>query len=64
MTQNSTPHALPRLLTLPDVAKVLGVCTRSVRRLIERGEIPVHRVGRLIRITETDLHNYIRLCRN
>jgi len=45
---------LPRLLTVTDVAQRLIVSTKTVRRLIARG-LPVHQVGRQIRISETDL---------
>lgn len=50
----SIPSRLPRLLTVADVAKQLIVSTKTVRRLIARG-LPVHQVGRQIRISETDL---------
>ena len=50
---------LPRLLTVDDVAEVLGLSTKTVRRRIHDGDIPAHRPGRAIRITETDLLAYI-----
>lgn len=31
---------LDRVMRLPEVAGVLGVCLRSVRRRIDRGELP------------------------
>ena len=40
----------PLLLTLPEVAKALSVATRTVRRLIERGELPKVKVGRCVRV--------------
>ena len=49
------PSCLPRLLSIPHVAEHLGVCTKTVRRLIQSGELLATRVGRAIRITETDL---------
>jgi len=36
------PHGLPKLLTLPEVAEVLHVSPKTVRRLMRRG--PVGRV--------------------
>jgi len=39
-----------RLLTLPQVAARLGVCVATVRRLIDRGELPAKRVGRQYRV--------------
>ncbi|MGH9896253.1 MAG: helix-turn-helix domain-containing protein, partial [bacterium] len=38
------------LFTLPEAAKALGVATRTVRRLIERGELPKVKVGRCVRV--------------
>lgn len=40
-----------KLVTIADAANALGVCTKTVRRMIERGEIEARRIGpRLIRI--------------
>ena len=38
------------LLTIANVAALLQVSTKTVRRLIERGELDVIRIGRAIRI--------------
>ncbi|MGH8651450.1 MAG: helix-turn-helix domain-containing protein [Gammaproteobacteria bacterium] len=38
------------LLTLPEAARTLSVATRTVRRLIERGELPKVKVGRCVRV--------------
>jgi excisionase family DNA binding protein len=38
------------LLTLPEAAKALSVGTRTVRRLMERGELPKVKVGRCVRV--------------
>ena len=42
------------------VAQRLHVSPKSVRRLITRGELPVHRIGKLLRITDADLTEYVR----
>ena len=34
--------------------------TRTVRRWIERGELPAHRLGRQLRISEKDLKIFLR----
>jgi excisionase family DNA binding protein len=47
------------LLAIPDVADRLGISTKSVRRMIARGELRAHRIGRLIRVSEADYHNYV-----
>lgn len=36
------------------VAGRLGVSERHVRRLIASGELPVHRIGRAVRVSEDD----------
>jgi excisionase family DNA binding protein len=46
------------LLTVQQVADRLGVSTRTVRRLIRRGELGAHRIGRSIRV---DGHSVTRL---
>ena len=53
------PSRLPRLLSIPHVAEHLGVCTKTVRRLIQSGDLLATRVGRAIRVTETDLDAYL-----
>jgi len=44
-----------RQLTISDVALRLQVSTKTVRRWIDAGALPVHRLGRLLRISEQDL---------
>jgi excisionase family DNA binding protein len=51
-------HAEP-LLDLDAVATRLGVSSKTVRRLIDRGELAVHRIGRLLRVSEADLQSYV-----
>ena len=46
---------LPTLLSVEATAQQLSVCTKTVRRLIERGALPCCRVGRLVRIRAVDL---------
>ena len=45
------------LLTIDDVATVLSVSTKTVRRMIGRGELPHIRVGRQVRVRWEDLEN-------
>ena len=54
----SAPAIVP-LLDLDAVAKRLDVSTKTVRRMVARNELPVYRVGRLLRISEADLANYV-----
>jgi excisionase family DNA binding protein len=52
------------LLTLRQVAEILGVCVRSVRRSIDRGELPKPvRVGRAVRMFKSDVDAYLQRLR-
>ena len=54
-----TPPTVPRLLTISDVAELLKVSTRSVRRWIDARELPVYRLGRNVRISEAALRDFL-----
>jgi excisionase family DNA binding protein len=56
-TSRATP--LPTLLSVNAVAIELSVCTKTVRRLTERGVLPCCRVGRLVRIRAVDLATFV-----
>jgi excisionase family DNA binding protein len=47
-----------RYLGVAGVAKRLDVSKKTVRRKIAAGELPAHRVGKLLRIGERDLATY------
>ena len=48
-----------RYYTMAEAASILTVSQRTVQRLIARGELPAFRVGRLIRVSEVQLEEYI-----
>jgi len=48
------------LLTVKEVAEIFKVHHMTVRRLIEKGELKAARIGRSIRIDETDLKKFIK----
>lgn len=54
-----TQSELPRLLTVDATAEALLLSPKTIRRLIDRGDLPVHRLGRAIRIAEGDLITYV-----
>jgi excisionase family DNA binding protein len=60
---NNPPSRLPRLLTVDQAAQALGQSAKTIRRKIERHELPVHRIGRTIRIAEPDLLAYLSTTR-
>jgi excisionase family DNA binding protein len=48
-----------RLLTLQEAARLLGLSTHSVRRLIWQGRLPVIRLTRRIQVDVRDLERLI-----
>ena len=59
MTEGSE-NAMPELLTVDDVAKILNVSDRTVRRLCEREELPHIYIGSQLRFEKSDLENYLK----
>lgn len=54
------PVREPLLLDLPEAARRLGgLSTRTVRRLIERGELHGHRIGRRLLVSVSSIHELI-----
>jgi len=51
---------MPNLISIDQASEVLGVSTRTVRRLIASGQLPAYRVSReLVRIKPTDLETLL-----
>jgi excisionase family DNA binding protein len=59
-TQNATRgvSAAPRFFTISDIADFLGVSPRSVRRWVKLGDLPVHRFGAVVRISDVDFRAF------
>jgi excisionase family DNA binding protein len=49
------PTAAPRLLSVNAVATVMAVSSKTIRRWIDLGDLHVHRIGHMLRISEEDL---------
>lgn len=63
-TQNENQKGLDSLVSLEDVARALGLCVRSVRRMIDRGELPQPvRVGRAVRMFQSEVNAYMQKLR-
>jgi excisionase family DNA binding protein len=58
MTSNSKPF-----LTLQDLAARWHISVKSVRRIVARGELKVHRIGNQIRVSPDDVAAYEKLHR-
>jgi excisionase family DNA binding protein len=50
-------------MSTPAVAEYLGVNTRTVYRLIDEGELPAYKFGRVIRLQEADVAAFIERSR-
>ncbi len=64
--RRSTTNLVPttfNFFAVDEVAAALSLSTRSVRRLIDDGKLPVHRFGRAVRIAEADLKLFLALHR-
>ena len=53
--RQSDTHEDFRFFTVAQVAEMVGVCTRTVRRWIKNGKVVAHRIGATVRIAESDL---------
>lgn len=52
-----TPQRL--LLRIPEVAKALGLGRSTVYEMIAKGELPVVRAGRAIRVSVAAIHKWV-----
>ena len=61
---NSTDHSSAtagihsRLFTIREVADLAGVSIMTVRRWIDHQGLQIHRMGRLVRISQADLDTF------
>jgi excisionase family DNA binding protein len=60
----SRSRALAKLRTIDETAELFGTSTRTVRRLIDSGALPVHRLGRSVRISELDIATFLAASRS
>ena len=59
---SANPTWLPTWLGVGDVATRLGVVPKTVYRMIDNGSLTAFRIGRVIRIKESDLRSYEDSC--
>jgi excisionase family DNA binding protein len=57
MSIEATP--VPELLTIPEVAALLKISVPSVRRLLQRRQIPFVKVGGSVRLARADIAAYL-----
>ena len=64
-TGTGTPgRPATKLFTIEEVAETFNVSSRTVRRLIDSGALPVHRLGRIVRISAADLAAFLAATRS
>jgi len=51
--------ATPQLLRVDEAATILNVSSKTIRRLIARGDLRVVRIGRLVRIPSSEIERLI-----
>ncbi len=62
MTHPKSPpssRTATRLLTVAETAEFLRLSDKTVRRMITRGDLASHRIGRSLRLYEHDLRAFI-----
>lgn len=47
---------------LAQAGAMLGVCTATIRREIDRGRLRAVRIGRVYRVRVAELHAYLKRC--
>ena len=50
-------------LNTVESARRLGITPRTLRRFIDEGDIPAYRFGRVIRLKESEVAEFIESCR-
>jgi excisionase family DNA binding protein len=53
-------HCRSQMLTLAELCQWLNITERHARKLVERGDIPYRKIGRLLRFCEADINEWSR----
>ncbi len=53
----------PRWLSTAEAARRLGITPRTLYRLIDEGQLPAYRFGRVIRLKEQEVDTFVEACR-
>lgn len=57
------PAVSREFYTVADLAEMLQVQEITIRRMIRRGQIPVHKIGRAFRFRRSDVEDFLARCR-
>jgi excisionase family DNA binding protein len=52
-----------QLRTIDETAELLNISPRTVRRYLDSGELPAHRFGRSVRVSDDDLASFLAASR-
>ena len=64
MDQDSTtPNLRVKWMSSNEAAERLGVTTATLYRFIDEGRLPAYRMGRVIRLKESELEDFEGTCR-
>ncbi|GEM_PF-6470911 len=64
MTAQAEPHEFECLLDVPQLADVLGVNERHIRRLVFERRVPFIKWGGLVRFDPDDIRTWLDRCRH
>ncbi|MDE6579200.1 MAG: helix-turn-helix domain-containing protein [Ruminiclostridium sp.] len=53
-------HSYPEALTVKETAEILRVCTKTIYKIINSGELPAVKIGREMRIAKSNIIDYLR----
>jgi len=60
LTAHATAEMLGQpMLSIAEVARLLKLSAKSVRRLVARGSLPCYRIGRLVRFAPGDVFRWL-----
>ena len=59
----TTSNLRVKWMSSNEAAERLGVTTATLYRFIDEGRLPAYRMGRVIRIKESELEDFERTCR-
>ena len=54
------PRVQEKHLTVTEIAAELSISKMTIYRLIERGDLGAKRIGRSLRVPESELNRYLR----
>jgi excisionase family DNA binding protein len=59
-SDTNTGHGIPALLDSPQIAGLLGITERYVRRLVLERRIPFTKVGKFLRFDPRDIEQWVQ----